>query len=577
MPIKSTAAGQKDPFVGTILADKYEILSICGRGGMGLVYKAKQQLIDRIVAIKVLKADLLADEQSVKRFQLEARAASRLKHPNVITVHDFGVVDATGQPYLVMDFMEGESLADIIKRDGRLNVRRAIPIFMQACSALEHAHRQHVIHRDVKPSNIVLVRDEEQEDVVKVVDFGIAKLTAVAGQESMHLTKTGEVFGSPIYMSPEQCMGNPLDARSDIYSLGATMYESLVGFPPLVGKTLVDTMSKHINETPPSLRATWPELCVPESIERVIMKALEKNKDLRYDSMLEMKEALEFAYKRLLAEQDGEPEPVASHSSASRMSSSNMRGDSLRDTAKSQMGGLRTAGSRPSQPPQAMLILIGLLFVGGVAFAFWNAGSKMVGTTANGIVYYLKEQPDGGVVHICTVPGRNLLKLTFTSLDKAGLKGVLGQVSGAAVGAVWTIGFHKGDSGLILDSARFDSGFDEPVQSADQLVRHHYASMAEGNFKEAYEDFSPDWRKHESASKFESNNAKVHYSQEAFHAPTYAIKIVDQSKEMVKLMLNLKYFTGANDEYYRFTIRKYRARWQIDSADPVKKDEWEAI
>lgn len=367
---------EKDPFVGKILADRYEILSIAGRGGMGVVYKAKQQLIDRIIAVKMLKSDLTGDDQSVRRFQLEAKAASRLQHPNVITVHDFGIAE-TGQPFLVMDFIEGESLADIIKRHDRVDYRRAIPIFAQACSALEHAHRQHVIHRDVKPSNIVLIQTEETPDFVKVVDFGIAKLTALSGQESMHLTKTGEVFGSPIYMSPEQCQGIALDARSDIYSLGAAMYESLTGFPPLVGKTLVDTMSKHINEMPVSIREMCPELSVPHSIEAVILKALEKDKELRYESMLEMKEAMEFAFKRVLEGAEDEPPVVArsQRESQSRVSAVKSKtGESSRAShaPRSQIDQLRMATSKPRSSPTPKIV-IAVAVVAVIAALAWFA------------------------------------------------------------------------------------------------------------------------------------------------------------------------------------------------------------
>ncbi len=582
--ISTKPATQKDPFIGTILADKYEILSSCGKGGMGLVYKARQQLIDRIVAIKMLKADLADDKQNVARFQLEAKAASRLQHPNVITVHDFGVVEDTGQPYLVMDFMEGDSLADIIKKEGRINIRRAIPIFLQACSALEHAHRQHVIHRDVKPSNIVLIKSEDKDDFVKVVDFGIAKLQALAGQESMHLTKTGEVFGSPIYMSPEQCMGNALDARSDIYSLGATIYEALVGFPPLVGKTLVDTMHKHINETPASLRATFPELCVPEAIERVIMKALEKDKELRYESMLEMKEALEFGYKRFLDEQaGGAPELISTGQVASqtRAPAVNTRSDTREiSTGKPQIDALRSHTSQTSAGGLNMLVIVAgiLALLAGGGWFIWSqmSGGAASGNTVTGIVYFLQEDSYGGSAHICTTPGRNLLKLGFKSLDKKSLTGSLGGINGAANGASWTVTFHKGDNGLILDKASFDSSFDEPIQNADHLIRKHYKKLAEGDYKGAYEDLSEGWRAKESIEDFEKGNKRIKYSREgAEKAPTAAIKIVEQGENLVKLMVDLSHFTGGGEEYFCFTIKKLNDRWSIDSGDQISHAEWE--
>lgn len=575
--ILSPLGTQIDPFVGTLLADKYKIISVCGRGGMGLVYKARQQLIDRIVAIKMLKADLLGDEQSVRRFQLEAKAASRLQHPNVVTVHDFGVVESTAQPYLVMDYIEGESLAEIIKRDGRLNVRRAVPIFVQTCSALEHAHRQHVVHRDVKPSNIVLVKTEDTDDFVKVVDFGIAKLTSLSGTESMHLTKTGEVFGSPIYMSPEQCQGLALDARSDIYSLGATMYESLVGFPPLVGKTLVDTMHKHINETPPSLRATWPELCVPEGIERVIMKALEKDKELRYDSMLEMKEALEFAFKRFLAENDGAPEPVTPEI---RLSSPSARQDPRKDLPSGKMhrDTLRSARtSTPAAPAsQSIIAALGVLSLLVIGVVTWYVCTHMVGSAATGVLFYLEQGADNGKAHIMTVPGGNMLKLSFQTIPKEHLKGKLAGKNGAANGAIWTVNFHRDGSGLVLDDVHFDSGFDESVQAADLLVRRHYRELAHGNYREAYDDLSPEWQHKQPYEKFEAGNKPIEYEANIETAPPQAIKITGQTSAMIELLANLKYFTGASDEYCRFSIRNIDGRWRIDKCEKIKKDEWDA-
>jgi serine/threonine-protein kinase len=288
-------AEQRDPLLGVVLGDRYEILEIAGKGGMGIVYKARHLLIDRIVAIKVLKGHLLDDEQSLLRFQVEARAASRLNHPNVVAVHDFGVTD-WGQPYLVMDYVQGENLSAVLGEAGPLDFRRAVPIFIQACNALEHAHRQQIIHRDVKPSNITLLQTEGQPDFVKVLDFGIAKLINMTG-ESLQLTKTGEVFGSPLYMSPEQCTGSQLDPRTDVYSLGAAMYEALVGFPPHQGQNAMETISKQVNEQPRPFTIASPHVAVPEAIEAIVFKALEKDRNQRFQSMLEMKEALEAAMK----------------------------------------------------------------------------------------------------------------------------------------------------------------------------------------------------------------------------------------------------------------------------------------
>ncbi|MDR3612115.1 MAG: serine/threonine-protein kinase [Candidatus Obscuribacterales bacterium] len=297
----------KDQFIGTKVADKYEVISEIGRGGMSIVYKARHELMDRTVAIKMLQAGLVNDQTSIKRFQQEAQAASCLTHPNVITVYDYGLVPS-GQPYLVMDYLSGESLSDIVLRDGFVAPLRAITIFVQACDALEHAHQKGVLHRDLKCGNIMLTEIEGQKDVVKVVDFGIAKLMPSSGKQQQNLTQTGEVFGSPIYMSPEQCMGEQLDARSDIYSMGCMLYETLTGQPPLMGDTIIDTMQMHVTTQPPPFVKMRPGLNIPQALEDVCMKALEKKPADRFVSMAAFRDALINAAMRIGGQTEAEDE-----------------------------------------------------------------------------------------------------------------------------------------------------------------------------------------------------------------------------------------------------------------------------
>lgn len=280
-----------DPLVGTVLADRYKILSVLGRGGMSIVYKARHQLMDRVVALKMLHAQLVSDPQSLNRFQLEAKAVSALNHPNIIMVYDFGITEK-GLPYLVMDFLQGMSIADIIQEEGQLDVVRGVNIFIQACEGLAHAHYKNVVHRDLKPSNIMLVTGEEGESVVKIVDFGIAKLLSPDGQSIQRLTQTGEVVGSPLYMSPEQLMGHKLDARSDIYSMGCVIYESLTGKPPFLGDNVIDTMRKHLDEAPMPLKTARADLAIPEHLEHVVLKALAKEPIDRYQTMKELRDDL---------------------------------------------------------------------------------------------------------------------------------------------------------------------------------------------------------------------------------------------------------------------------------------------
>ncbi len=287
-----------DPLIGTVLAGNYEILEVLGQGGMGVVYRGKHSLMERIVAIKMLLSQLISDTNSVKRFQQESKAAARLKHPHIIDVYDFGISPA-GQPYIVMEFLEGTPLADLIKKEGQIGVERSIKLIAQACDALDHAHKQGVVHRDLKPSNIVLTQYDEEKDYVKVVDFGVAKLIEVGNNnEGQRLTQAGEVCGSPVYMSPEQCMGQDLDARSDIYSMGIVLYETLTGKLPILGKTMVDTMSKHISEAPVPFNEARPDLYIPERLEWVVLKAMAKDPAQRHQTMEEFKLDLDLAIPR---------------------------------------------------------------------------------------------------------------------------------------------------------------------------------------------------------------------------------------------------------------------------------------
>jgi serine/threonine protein kinase len=280
-----------DPLIGTIFAEKYEVLSVLGKGGMSLVYKARHKFMDRIVAVKVLLEHLVTDAAAVQRFQQESKAASTLNHQNIVTVYDFGQTP-NGQAYFVMDCLEGKSLSDYIEKDGRLAVPRALEIFEQICDGLEHAHQKGIIHRDLKPNNIVLLPDEQGREVVKIVDFGIAKIIGTDGTPQQRLTQTGEIFGSPFYMSPEQCQGFTLDTRSDLYSFGCLMFETLTGSPPQMGDSFVATALKHINDQPPSFSDVAPNANIPKQVEYVIQRCLEKSPKERFATAAELKQAL---------------------------------------------------------------------------------------------------------------------------------------------------------------------------------------------------------------------------------------------------------------------------------------------
>lgn len=267
-------------------AQNYEVLSLVGEGGMSAVYKAQHRALNRPVAIKMLHSHLVRDLIQRKRFEQEAHALFMLEHPNIVKMRDFGST-TSGKPYLIMDFLQGKALSDVLKNEGPMPVQRALRMFLQVCDALQHAHGKSIIHRDIKPSNIVLVNERNGEDSVRIVDFGIAKFN----QDEINpgLTQTGDVFGSPLYMSPEQCLGHRLDHRSDIYALGCVMYETLSGHPPLVGETALATIHKHTSEMPKPLQVPNCDTRLRERLDEIIFKTLEKDPDKRYQSMQELR------------------------------------------------------------------------------------------------------------------------------------------------------------------------------------------------------------------------------------------------------------------------------------------------
>jgi tRNA A-37 threonylcarbamoyl transferase component Bud32/tetratricopeptide (TPR) repeat protein len=282
---------QADRLIGTTIDRHYEIMQRLGSGGMSIVYLAKDIRLKKIVALKMMLPHLVANPMSLQRFQQEAEAASNLSHANVVGVHNFGVTKSN-QPYLVMDYCHGISLASMISAQGRLEMDRAVPIFVQIAGALAHAHEKGVIHRDLKPSNILLTESGDLHDVVKIVDFGIAKILPQEGREAAQLTQTGEVFGSPLYMSPEQCRGEKLDARSDVYSMGCLMYETLVGEPPLNGANMLEILFKHINEMPATLSQAVEGVQFPPGLEKIVFRALAKEPSERFQSMAALREDL---------------------------------------------------------------------------------------------------------------------------------------------------------------------------------------------------------------------------------------------------------------------------------------------
>ncbi len=268
-----------DPLVGRVLDGKYEIVAPLGAGGMGSVYRARRVLIGDEVAVKVLHTKFVGDETLVERFRREARAAAQLHHPNVVTIHDYGEARGPGGfAYIVMELVRGEPLRELLRREGRMTPARAVSLMRDICAGVGAAHRRGIVHRDVKPDNIIVVPADEDTPAehVKVVDFGIAKLRDMAADGT--LTAAGVVVGTPFYMSPEQCKGEPLDARADVYSLGALLYEMLAGSPPFNAPSLAGIILKHVSEPPPPLPA---DVQASNALRDAITRALSKDPEAR--------------------------------------------------------------------------------------------------------------------------------------------------------------------------------------------------------------------------------------------------------------------------------------------------------
>jgi eukaryotic-like serine/threonine-protein kinase len=275
------ASSPAHDLVGQVVADRYHVVRKLGEGGMGQVYLAEHVKMGRKSAIKVMNPAMVHDPDAVARFNREAANASRITHPNVCAIYDFGETPE-GLIYLAMEFVEGEPLTDVLERERALPAPRAAAIFLQVADALQAAHDLGIVHRDLKPDNIMLARARDGSDVVKVVDFGIAK--AVAGDDSQKVTKTGLVVGTPEFMSPEQLSGDKLDGRSDLYALALVLFKMLTGKLPFAGGTVQETMVKRLIDDPATLAAVRPDLAFPPGLQATLDAALTRSPADRYRS-----------------------------------------------------------------------------------------------------------------------------------------------------------------------------------------------------------------------------------------------------------------------------------------------------
>lgn len=278
--------GQTDPLIGEVIGGRFHVTGVLGEGGMGIVYSGEQQMGTTIrkVAVKTLHAHLSKDSSVMARFHREVGTVAQLEHPNTIKVYDFGTTK-DGTLYIAMEFVSGQSLADVILKDGPMPAERVSNIMRQICGALDEAHQQGIVHRDLKPENVILTTRAGETDFVKVLDFGIAARTESAdAQKEAKLTQQGMVLGTPPYMSPEQFTGKQLDARSDVYSLGVMAYEMVTGQLPFDAETPWEWATQHMTANPKTFETAAPGRSIPEALKHAILKSLSKERTARQDS-----------------------------------------------------------------------------------------------------------------------------------------------------------------------------------------------------------------------------------------------------------------------------------------------------
>jgi serine/threonine-protein kinase len=275
-----------------LIADGFSFFDRVGKGTMGYVYQAKSEHLDALLAIKIFHRAPFKNKRTLKRLEQEASVALGIAHPHLASVYKFGV-SQNDYPYIVMDFMAGPSLAEVLSEEGFLDTARALDVFIQTAEGLEYAHAEKLLHRGLKPSNIYVLVSTGGRDFIKISDFGIAKVLPNPGRETKYMTPQGEEFGNPNYMSPEQCLGNRLDARSDIYSLGCIMYECLSGKVPHGSSNAMRVAFKQVSEEAKSLVERFTDLDIPKDLDDVILACLEKDPDRRFASVKDLRLALE--------------------------------------------------------------------------------------------------------------------------------------------------------------------------------------------------------------------------------------------------------------------------------------------
>ncbi len=367
-----------DPLLGAVIDDRYRVIRRIGEGGMGIVYEVEHVVIEKRLALKVLRDDYSSRPEVVARFRQEAKSASRIGNEHIVDISDFGETPG-GASYFVMELLDGEDLANVLAREGTLPLSRAADIVTQCARALAAAHTKGIVHRDMKPENVFLTKRESRPDFVKIVDFGIAKMSDIEteGQPGRKLTKTGMIFGTPEYMSPEQAAGKSLDHRVDIYALGVIFFELLTGRVPFSGDTFMGVLTQHMFEAPPALVAANPNLKVPDSVEQFVRRALAKDAGDRFQTCDELISGMDKAVRGVAP---STPPPVEGGAPASGKATQMGYGVPVRPATTPAATLDPDDGPAPRAAPSNALLYVGLLLVGtalvgGAAYFYTEQGS----------------------------------------------------------------------------------------------------------------------------------------------------------------------------------------------------------
>ena len=398
-PAKPVEKG--DALIGSVIDERYRVVRRIGEGGMGIVYEVEHVVIEKRLALKVLRDDYSSRPEVVARFRQEAKSASRIGNEHIVDISDFGETP-NGASYFVMELLDGEDLANVLSREGTLPLSRAADILTQCARALAAAHAKGIVHRDMKPENIFLTKRDSRPDFVKIVDFGIAKMSDIEtdGQPGRKLTKTGMIFGTPEYMSPEQAAGKQLDHRVDVYALGVIMFELLTGRVPFSGDTFMGVLTQHMFEAPPSLAQANPNVQLPEAIEIFVRRALAKDPGERFQSCEELIGALDKAVRGVSP--SAPPGPVEGGAPATGKSTKMGYGVPVRAAATAPQTLQLDEGDMPATGRRSNALLfvgLGLVAValGGGAFFYLQSGAGAGAGTSTTTATPTTEVPDAAV------------------------------------------------------------------------------------------------------------------------------------------------------------------------------------